>query len=423
MEGLRTTRVLVIDDRRDEAQGVIDALARDGIGAIYYSQDLTLHPNHPLSGVRLATLDMNLENLPPTDPPAATAAILSVLRELIAANNGPYLAIAWTKHPELVEEFTNRAASLPCPPVRVIPLLRADVQSEDGSFDIEKIGAEVQKALDECYPLGLLAYWEQMLHKSSGSIMEMMPEGNSWTDDSKRTLALLWRHSAGEGDSQDVKLRALLEAFNSLQFDTMESDTALLNNEAAISLVSSLEIKEAPSGGSDLAARLNRRLLFGAAHPEVASGNIYEPGTIVSAGEGAFPTIDELLDDMAQPGKKQVLMEAGSLAVAMEITPLCDYQQSKVRRARFVCGIALEPERSNLVKRSDFVRGTPVVWFENEPLRGNRIVAWNSHFIVSVPPHQVPKGKALVRLRQSPLMEVQAWIGSHATRPGYLSVQ
>ena len=423
MDGLRTTRVLVIDDQRDEAQGVIDALARDGIGAIYYSQDLTSHPNQPLTGVRLATLDMNLENLSPTDPPAATAAILSVLRKLIAENNGPYLAIAWTKHPELVEEFTNRAATLPCPPVRVIPLLKADVQAEDGSFDFEKIAAEVQKALDECYPLGLLAFWEEMVHKSSGSIMEMMPEGNSWTDGSKRTLALLWRHSAGEGDPQDVKLRALLEAFNSLQFDTMESDTALLNTETANSLVSFLEVEEAPSGGSDLAARLNRRLLFGVALPDVASGNVYEPGTIASAGEGAFPTIDELLDDMAQPDKKQGLKEAGSLAVAMEITPLCDYQQNKVRRARFVCGIAVGPERSNLVKRSDFVRQTPVVWFDNEPLRGNRIVAWNSHFIVSVPPNQVPQGAALVRLRQSPLMEVQAWIGSHATRPGYLSVQ
>lgn len=423
MDGLRTTRVLVVDDQRDEAQGVIDALARDGIGAIYYSQDVERHPDQPLTGVRLATLDMNLENLPSPDPPAATAAILSVLGRLIAENNGPYLAIAWTKHPELVEEFTKRAAALPCPPVRVIPLVKAEVQADDGSFDFAKIAAEVQSALHECYPLGLLAFWEQMVHKSSGSIMEMMPDGNSWTDESKRTLALLWRHSAGEGDPQDVKLRALLEAFNALQFDAIESDTALLDSETANSLVDSLDIGEAPSGGSDLAARLNRRLLFGVALPNVASGNVYQPGTIVSAEEGTFPTIDELLDDMAQPGKKQELIEAGSLAVAMEITPLCDYQHDKVRRARFVCGIAVGPERSNLIKRSDFVCQTPVVWFDNEPLCGNRIVAWNSHFIVSVPPNQVPQGEALVRLRQLPLMQVQSWIGSHATRPGYLSVR
>ena len=68
MDGLRTTRVLVIDDRRDEAQGVIDALARDGIGAVYYSQDVRNHPRKPLTGIRLAALDMNLENLPTNDP-------------------------------------------------------------------------------------------------------------------------------------------------------------------------------------------------------------------------------------------------------------------------------------------------------------------------------------------------------------------
>ena len=145
MEGLRTTRVLVIDDQRDEAQGVIDALARDGIGAIYYSQDVTIHPEQPLTGVRLATVDMNLENVSAPDPPAATATILSVLNRLIAKKNGPYLAIAWTKHPELVEEFAARAAELPCPPVHVIPLVKADFKDEDGSFDSEKIacrGAE-----------------------------------------------------------------------------------------------------------------------------------------------------------------------------------------------------------------------------------------------------------------------------------------
>ncbi len=423
MDGLRTTRVLVIDDEREEAQGVIDALARDGIGAIYFSQDVTRLPSQPLTGVRLATLDMNLENLPSPDPPAATAAILSVLGRLIAGNNGPYLAIAWTKHPELVGEFRSRAATLPCPPVRVIPLLKAEVRAEDGSFDFAKIAAEVRRSLDECYPLGLLAYWEQMVHRSSGSIMEMMPDGNGWTDGSKRTLALLLKHSAGECDPQDVKLRVLLEAFNSLQFDTIESDTALLDTETANSLVKSVETREAPSGGSDMAARLNQRLLFGVALPDVASGNIYQPGTIASAEKDAFPTVDELLDDMAQPGKKQELKEAGTLAVAMEITPLCDYQQGKVRRARFVCGIAVGPDRINLIKKAGFVGRTPVVWFDSEPLCGNRVVAWNSHFIVSSSLDQVPRGAALVRLRQSPLMDVQAWIGSHATRPGYLSVR
>ena len=228
-----------------------------------------------------------------------------------------------------------------------------------GHSTLKRSPAEVQKALDECYPLGLLAFWEQMVHKSSGSIMEMMPEGNSWIDGSKRTLALLWKCAAGEGDPQDVKLRALLEAFNSLQFDTMESDTALLDTETANKLVNSLQTEEAPSEGSDLAARLNRRLLFGVPLPDVAPGNIYKSEAIGSAEEGAFPALDELLDDMAQTGKEQELKEAGSLAVAMEITPLCDYQQKKVRRARFVCGIAVRSDKDNLVKKGDFVRKTP----------------------------------------------------------------
>ena len=422
MDGLRTTRVLVVDTG-EEAAGIVNALAREGIGSVCYSHEESLLPEQPLHGIRLAALDMDLQEVGSSEVSAVIGPTLSVLQRILGKDNGPYLAIAWTKHPNFVEAFRERAAELPSPPVSVIPLLKAEAKDADGSFNFAKIAAEVQKALDESYPLGLLAFWEQMVHKSSGSIMEMMLDGNSWTDGSKKTLALLLRHSAGEDDSQDVKLRALLETFNSLQFDAIESDTALLSTETANSLVYSPEIGGTPSGDPALAARLNRRLLFGVALPDVASGNVYQPETIVAAEKDSFPTVDELLDDMAQPGKQQELKEAGSLAVAMEITPVCDYQQGKVRRARFVCGIAVAPERSSLIKRGDFVRHTPVVWFDNEPLSGNRIMVWNSHFIISVPPKQVPQGKALVRLRQSPLMDVQAWVGSHATRPGYLSVQ
>ena len=419
MDGLRTTRVLVIDNDPAEGRGFLQALAKHGIGAVWYSGDQNEIPQRPLQGIRLAALDMDLVEVGSPD----IGPTLSTLEHVVDTQNGPYLAIAWTKHSDLVEDFKAKAANLPCPPIDVIELAKSDVKDVDGNFDFSLIASKVQDALDGVYPLGLLAFWEQMVHESSGSIMEMMPDGNNWTDVSKRTLALLWKHSAGEGDPQDVKLRALLEAFNSLQFDAIESDTALLSTETANRLVNSQEIGDTPVVGSDLSARLNRRLLFGVALPNVASGNVYQPEAIVSAEEGAFPSIDELLNDMAQVGKKQDLMDAGSLAVAMEISPLYDYQQGKVRRARFVCGIAVDPAMSNLVKKSDFVRQSSVVWFDSAPLNGNRIIAWNSHFIVSVPPHQVPKSAALVRLRQSPLMEVQAWIGSHATRPGSLSVQ
>ena len=63
MEGLRTSRVLVVDDKFEEALPFIQAIAKYGIGALYFSgvKDEELpEEGNKLTGIRLAALDMNL---------------------------------------------------------------------------------------------------------------------------------------------------------------------------------------------------------------------------------------------------------------------------------------------------------------------------------------------------------------------------
>ena len=61
-------------------------------------------PAQPLSGIRLAFLDMDIIGAG-VDPKSKVAALANCMRRVIDRNNGPYVAIAWTKHPELVEEL------------------------------------------------------------------------------------------------------------------------------------------------------------------------------------------------------------------------------------------------------------------------------------------------------------------------------
>ena len=423
MDGLRSARVLVVDNEIAEAGGFMQALAKEGIGSVWYSGEINGLPDRPLRGIRLAAIDLDLGGAGATD----VGQTITTLERLVDSQNGPYLAIAWTKHKDLVEEFTLKAATLPCPPVIVIPLLKSDVRDTEGAFDFASIAHNVRDALENAYPLGLLAFWEQMVHESSGSIMEMMSGGNTWDGGSKETLALLLRECASIDDPGHVKLRALLEAFNSLQFDTIEANTALLDSGQADVLLKP-QVIGVPAMPSPLAPRLNRRLLFGMPLPDAAPGNIYQPEVILSGEWNVFPTVDELLRDIAQKDKEQELKDGGSLAVAMEISPPCDYQQRKIKRARFICGVAVASKNRNLLKpQGDFIRPTPIgreaiIAFDDGPLKGDRMFLWNSHYIVSVHPAQVLPGTALNRLRQLPLMDIQAWIGSHVSRPGYLSV-
>lgn len=108
----------------------------------------------------------------------------------------------------------------------------------------------------------------------------------------------------------------------------------------------------------------------------------------------------------------------------MEITAICDFQQSKAKRHRFVCGLALPYDKRRLAKKpSGFLRSDLApIEFENGPLEGRKLLVWNSRYIVSAPTNVVNCEAVLDRLRKAPLVDVQAWLASQMNRPGYLSL-
>ena len=94
MDGLRTARVLVLDDEIKEARPFMEALAKRGIGSTYFSGDVdTLPcPDRKLTGIRLAALDLDLAVGGPA--PGVISTLLRTVNQIVRHDNGPYLAIA-----------------------------------------------------------------------------------------------------------------------------------------------------------------------------------------------------------------------------------------------------------------------------------------------------------------------------------------
>ena len=428
MDGLRTARVLVLDDQIEEAKPFMEALAKRGIGATYFSgQDDTLPAeDDKLTGIRLAAIDMDLD-IASDDARVIVPRLIGTMNRLIAADNGPFLAIAWTKHDEYVTTFREMSqAKLACPPISIIAMPKQQYG------DIEAIFDKVNEAVGNCYPLNLLGFWEQSIHDSSSSVMDIMSRspGNpiTWSNDSIETLRLLIKAAVEEETTFQTKLLALLAAFSSIQLDAVESGTSL-SPEKAEELRSPLDTHLA-SGSSaeqdtssfDIAATLNRRLWFTKPSPNVAPGNIYDSSCFPSQARPVFPTLKTLLQDMGQRLLKPEEKE-GWLPVAMEVTPLCDYQHGKRKLPRFVCGIAVPTTGINLVKTGGYLQRAGPIDFEAEPLKGTKTIVWNAHYIVSVPEEEIAGVSALVRMRQSNLIDVQAWLSMQGNRPGYLSIR
>lgn len=428
MDGLRTARVLVLDNEIKEAKLVMEALAKRGIGSVYFSgQEETLPAeDDKLTGIRLAAIDMDLDDAG-GDVNVVVPRLIGTMNRLIAEDNGPFLTIAWTKHDDYVATFRERSRSeLACPPISIIAMPKQQYG------DIEAIFRKVDEAIGNSYPLNVLGFWEQSVHDSSSSVMDIMSRSPdnpiNWANDSIETLRLLIKAAVEEETTFETKLLALLATFSSIQLDAVES-SASVSPEKAEELLSPLDThiasrsstEQIPST-SDIAATLNRRLWFTRFSPNVAPGNIYDSRCFPSQGRPVLPTLEILLEDMGQrtltPEEKE-----GWISVAMEVTPLCDYQQGKRKLPRFVCGIAVPTTGKNLVKTGAYLQEAGPVDFEEEPLKGNKTIVWNARYIVSVSEEEIAQVPALVRMRQSNLIDVQAWLSMQGNRPGYLSIR
>ena len=437
MNGLKTARVLVVDDEITEAEPFMEALAKRSIGSIYFTgKDEAQLPaeDAKLSGIRLAALDLDLGVGGEAEQVIGT--LFNVLNKLLHAENGPYLAIAWTsKDEEYFDEFQNRKMELACPPIDVIKMDKQFYKS-----DIDSIFTYVEESVEKAYPLGLLSFWEQLVHDSSGSVMQILPPSVGWIEQSRQSLRLILQSAAAANDTVEAKLATLLTVFNSLQLDSIESDISSLDEEQTSPFIPPLKEAEIPDE-IDLKAKLNRRLLCTEPGSGITPGNVYHGGEVCLSNAARFPTLNELLDDAvkshphADPQERekqfkreaqniQQLKNAGCVPIAMEVTALCDYQQSNVKLPRFVCGLAIPYDKRRLAKQpSGFIRGyIAPIDFGGGPLTGRNLLIWNSRYIVSAPGHAVNSDAALFRLRQAPLIDVQAWLASQLNRPGYLSL-
>lgn len=117
MEFSYNNKVLVIDDKHEEALPVIEALARKGIFTIYWNGLVETKPENPLDGIRVVFLDMRFS--PVTDSRSIITYLFTLLRYAISSENGPYVLFIWSKHDnEYLEEFKNefsRAVNIPKP--------------------------------------------------------------------------------------------------------------------------------------------------------------------------------------------------------------------------------------------------------------------------------------------------------------------
>jgi hypothetical protein len=437
VRGLATASVVVIDNDPEDALPLIKAFSSAGVGAIYLSGDRDEFPDaSALRGIRLIALDIHLTNLDMSDEQTVRQPV-QVLQSIIERGNGPYLVLLWTSRPELAELFRRYVKDIEWPPVMTCVLGKDKVRDDEGGFSLELIVPEVMAGIREANPLQALMLWGQAVHDAaSATLASLGPDSAAdWMAGVGSLLGALIRENTPRAALSDPArcMMALFGALDQVFTDQLEVATAPIAAQKK-DCIAGVATKALASSSTDaqLMSRINRSLLLGPVTDKTGA-----PGSVYILSELATRFQDEmggLVADTLLPPKsdwkkpKKEVHEAAtvqSIPIAVELTPVCDYQQGRNKVVRLLGGIAVPVDLAKEInKDADHVRIFPSISFAEGTLSGDYVLAWNSHFLVarrhSVLSQHYPPA---YRVRQAPLSDLITFHANYSARPGYLAVR
>ena len=447
--GLQTARALVVDDDLAEAQPVLLALARLGMGAAYLNGDLDLlPPNEPFRGIRLAFVDMSLQGDATAPPEDFGRQAGEYLAKALSQHNGMLAVLAWTKHPEAAEAFyAELRARLPDSAVLDIGVESKPLPGDERAAE-NKILSRIKDWLDEAPGLRLLWEWEQITHEAATAttedLLEVAGKGPRMNLSDTRsvssglisTLALLSSAAADRPPETDIE--AVRHAFSALV--PILEDRA----EHASERIGSIREGDVPdllvaAKNSHLRgtrtplqrvreARLNRMVHVSRrlGHP-LLPGNVYQ---ICDEFAEVLPfDADQVIDSIPAASKDQVPEGIHPIPVIAEVSPACDYANDKVGVPR-VLGGAVYPEEwlKKKLPSDAYIYGQKfgLLRFDEGEVAGLAAgvfhLAFNARFLAGVPAESLAKGPPLFRIRQNTLVDLQAWLAAYGSRPGVITI-
>lgn len=102
--GLKT---VVFDDFFEEAEPLIKGLDSERIPNIFINFNYAEDDYKPLTNIRMVFADLFIEKNKSVD------GIAAAINDHITENNGPFILVAWTKHPDYLSKLIERLDSYP----------------------------------------------------------------------------------------------------------------------------------------------------------------------------------------------------------------------------------------------------------------------------------------------------------------------
>lgn len=158
-------RVVVIDDKWDEAENLVKSLAKLGVPCCYFDGSMANLPEKPLKGVRFLFLDIELGDTVGVDDKSKASALAARVVKIIgdSNSNGPYFIVFWTKHKEVISNVIEYLKTK-APPVSSIDLEKPLQDASEQEKSIMAITCKIEERLKDIGAFRLYVAWENILN-------------------------------------------------------------------------------------------------------------------------------------------------------------------------------------------------------------------------------------------------------------------
>ena len=456
----RSGRVVVIDDKADEALPLVKVISKDRISVTYFTGTKEELPEQSFSDVRLVFLDIMLEGAEGTDDKTKLSIAIGVIKRIIHKDNGPFILAVWTKHKELIEKMEKRLKEEKYQPI-VTDLQKYEFKDDktgNYNYNFLQIEKKIKEKLKNLSVFEIFLLWENMVHRSASSVVNEFSRfvkfNDSWNGELKNIFYKLAEAQAGKtldtNSSQEVLKNALF-TFDGIFIDTLEKNLHSNSDGMNVSFSES-------SVGDNIIGQINSKLLLDTSNLEVLyPGNVYEIKKDNLLKEIIYDSIypEKLLKEFADMKgvnldvildkdkkikkykpefkiffkKIRDTIKDNSIFVQTEVSPLCDFTQHKMKLSRivkgFLCPVEVQIDGTTiqtykkLKSNAYFLYISPAVEY-NEKLY--RLVIDFRHFSAKSIAG-INENTPIFRLRKDILIDIQTKLSSHINRPGVLFVE
>lgn len=453
---LSGTRVVVVDDTRDDVSNLLTYLDRNGVPYNYFYEggDVNNLPVTPLVGVRVVFLDFVLGT---EGAPLATkmSTLMNVLSRVVSKDNGPYIIMLWTRHNEqdgegdLVPDFKTRLFENDDVPN---PIAVIDLNKVEAMQDIEMIETKINDSLTNQNVFEVLFDWEKNGHEAAMHVLERL-QGlaqasmgvaanldeytSALQEEIKRHLYHFSVAASGRSNTPnpDVLIDAQIP-FTAILSDKLEQN--IKNNRTErkdlVDSVNSKSTQDNEYSEAEVSVMNSYFAISTEEQERPQPGNVYKRSALIAAKDKKeFLYLENAVmyeknryknrANNAQHQSKYQELGRKMIPVLFEVTPRCDYAQKKWKGVKLVAGALCpvsfddgEATRSYLAKmsNSDQLSQIGIYEYNGQPYK----LILHAAYMTTMPLDKLQNVKPIFRAKKELLVYVQHWLANHASRPG-----